>query len=225
MKKIFLVTIFLLLSISCSTYKKQLAQLDSNINKFGRYNNIDSSFNSIPEFENTDYNVQIMLGESMTRTNPYPYSNDICIRLNNKQSIAYWIREYNTVKDSLGQEFTYETNMSYYPKLRRDIITIYPDKKSMKKLLSYILQKKVCELKRLEEIIDKCHVSVYVDDPMLSFGISIENKQKYCFVSYQTPSEYADSCPELADLKIFLEAIEVIRASIGANKTFSSTIK
>lgn len=223
MKKIFLVTIFLLLSVSCSTYKTQLAQLDSNINKFGRYNNIDSSFNSIPEFENTDYNVQITLGESMTLMNPYPYSNAICIRLNNKQFIAYWTRVYKTVKDSLGQDFTYETITSYYPKLRRDIITIYPKKEDIKELLDYILRNEVYKLKGIEELRDKC--PVYVDDPMLSFTISIKNKKKYCIVGYQDPSGYADSCPELRDLKIFLEAIEVIRASIGANKTFSSTIE
>ena len=223
MKKIFFITIFVLLSVSCSTYKTQLTQLDSNINKFGKISSSEQAFSGIPNFYDTNYDIEIVLSEDKTMMDPY--SNLLFIRLNNKQSIAYWIREYRDEKDLLGQKFTYETYEAYLSKIRKDIIIIYPNKKNMERLMSYILQKKVCELKRLEEIIDKCHVSVYVDDPMLSFGISILNKNKRCIVRYQTPSEYADSCPELADLKTFLEAIEVIRASIGANKTFSSTIE
>ncbi len=221
MKKIFFITIFVLLSVSCSTYKTQLAQLDSNINKFGKIRNTEDDFSDILKLHDTNYSVQIVLSEHKTMMDPY--SNLLFIRLNNKQSIAYWIREYCSEKDSLGQRLTYETYKAYLSKMRRDIITIRTNKKDMKKLLDYILRNEVYKLKGIEDLRDKC--PVYVDDPMLLFGMSISNNKKYCNVAYYAPSEYADSCPELADLKTFLEAIEVIRASIGANKTFSSTIE
>ncbi|MBL7786514.1 MAG: hypothetical protein JNM36_11460 [Chitinophagales bacterium] len=212
MKRIYL--LFIIAFFSSCTISKRVHFLDKKIDQCGLSTTEKrQDIKEIPSLNKSGYMLNIYMNEIKTMSNPY--SNHILIRVGRKKPIAYWIRFYDSVTDSLGNEFTLETRLKYLANARRDIIVLHPSKKQIKEILDFIIKNKMYLTHGMQELHEKCNASVY--DPMEKWRISVSKQGKASIVSYDNPDMYLDMCPDSEELKTFIKGIQLIRRAVGAN--------
>lgn len=212
----------LLFFITSCAMPKQIKYLSTQVEYYGKKSSFsidtitkNKQFTVIPPLIDTKYKLQIILIEKKTVINPY--SNGIILRLGNKKPIAYWTRLYNTRIDSAGNWIIFDINklLDYLDVARQDVVKLHPEKKEIKKLLHYLVKNEIYQNFDMNSLHEKCNS--YVDDPMLFFYIIIGNGNKSSSWSFDTPELYVQSCPEIQELKTFIQGIQLIRQTVGAN--------